>query len=204
MKVWSSAALLAWVAIAGCAGPAAPSVIPNVSPSTSIGSPSARPSSGSDAPSASPAAHAIVGEWVATHDCARIVAMLKDAGLDALVGEQIYGNGLAPEAGFDPADPCVGATPREHSHFFTAAGVFGSKDFNGEQVDDGSYKVEGDRLTINGTPFQFEIEGDQLRLEPLVAVDTSTCTTFECEFAAVWRLMVAMPGTTWTRGTVSP
>ena len=73
----------------------------------------------------------------------RIVTMLTDAGLDEFLGDAVYGNGLVP--GVDPstatsrtrAKPCDGAVQRAHSHFFTADGQFGSKDFNGQQVDDG-------------------------------------------------------------------
>jgi hypothetical protein len=37
---------------------------------------------------------------------------------------------------------CAGAVPaREHSHFFTSGGQFGSLDETGGQVDDGDYKV---------------------------------------------------------------
>ena len=43
--------------------------------------------------------------------------------------------------------------------------------------------------------------GDELTFQP-PNVDISGCTTKECRFTATWVLMVAMPGTTWTRGEI--
>lgn len=132
--------------------------------------------------------------------------MLNDAGLDEFALESVWGNGLIPgvttEAGIkDPSKPCDDAVQRKHSHFFTADGQFGSKDFDGNQVDDGTYTVDGDVLTIADGRFHFTIDGDKLTLQP-EPVDISGCTTKECRFLAAWVLMVAMPGTTWTRGTI--
>jgi len=77
-----------------------------------------------------------------------------------------------------------------------------SKDFHGQRVDDGSYTLEGDDfIVINGKRFKYQIDGDELSLEP-EPVDISKCTTKECRFDATWVLMVAMPGTTWTRGEI--
>jgi hypothetical protein len=165
---------------------------------------SALPSEAS--PQATPAA--IVGEWVGLHECQRIVSMLKDAGLDDFIAEQVNGNGLIPGVDaesdtLDPSSPCAEAVPRKHSHFFTADGRFGSKDNDGSPVDDGRYTLEGeDVVIINGTPFQYAIDGDELTLDP-PDIDISDCTTNECRFLAVWVRMVAMPGTTWTRGRVT-
>lgn len=158
-------------------------------------------------PSASAALPAIVGEWVGTHDCMRIVQLLTDAGLDEFLGDAIYGNELVP--GVDPgtatvtdAPPCANAVPRAHSHFFLADGRFGSKDYNGDFVDSGMYTLEGDDIVvINDQRFRYRIDGDELTLEP-PAVDISGCTDKECRFMATWVLMVAMPGTTWTRGRI--
>ena len=202
MRLLTSVVLLVGI-VAGCGGAQAQSPSPSVR-GPSLSTPAASAEAGSSASSA----HAIVGEWVGAHDCARIVAMLHDAGLDPFIAEQIYGNGLVPgvssEAGLHCNDPCAGAVPRAHSHFFTADGSFGSKDFNGEQVDSGTYEVRGNTVVLNGaTAIGFEIDGDELRLTP-PTVDTSACTTDECRFGAAWVLMVAMPGTAWTRGAISP
>lgn len=142
----------------------------------------------------------IVGEWLGLHDCQRIVPMLRDAGLDEFVADTVVGNGLVPgiteNADLDLDDPCAGAVPRSHSHFFTEAGAFGSRDHGGAQVDDGSYRVEGDTLWINDAEFGYSVVGDALVLEPRLATD---CGTQECRFGNGWRLMVSMPGTTWMR-----
>ncbi len=133
--------------------------------------------------------------------------MLEGAGLHEFIAEQVYGNELVPgvtEASQlkDPAHPCAVrccASTRTTSR----PGEFGSKDFHGQQVDDGEYKLEGaDGIVINDMRFKYEIHGDELSLEP-ERVDISTCTTEECRFGATWVLMVAMPGTVWKRGRIS-
>ncbi len=192
------------VALAGCGGsaPSGGSAAPTSAVSSTVASPVAATSSPSTA-----ALPAIVGEWVGVHDCERITTLLGEAGLDEFLLEAVYGNGLVPGATTeadlkDPTQPCLGAVQRAHSHFFTAGGGFGSRDFNGQQVDDGGYKIEGDdMIDINGSKFRFHIDGDELTLEP-EPVDISGCTTKDCRFEASWVLMVAMPGTTWTRGTI--
>jgi hypothetical protein len=203
MRRWKYAALVALaIVLGGCSGSTASA--PSASP-TALASPAA--SASAAAVSASSAQPAIVGEWVGFHDCERIVAMLRDAGLEEFMADAVYGNELVPgdpqASGLkDPTHPCDGAVRRAHSHFFTAAGEFGSKDFRGQRVDDGTYTLEGtDGIVINGKRFKYEINGDQLSLEP-EPVDVSACTTKECRFDATWVLMVAMPGTTWTRGEI--
>ena len=196
--------------VAACGGPT-----PSATQSAPIASASpivtASPSTAATgSPSAAAQASPIVGEWVGTHDCGRILKILTDSGLEEFLGDAIYGNGLVPGVDpstttvEDPAHVCDDAVPRAHSHFFTAGGQFGSKDFNGQQVDDGSYRLEGDDvIVINDQPFHYTINGDELTLEP-PTVDISTCTTKECRFTATWVLMVSMPGTTWTRGEIPP
>ena len=201
-----SALLATMLVVGGCTSGAAPtsedmaSTSASPQPSTTQ-APTATTSEASPPP-------AIVGEWVGVHDCNRIVTMLKDAGLDDdYIAEQVNGNGLVPGVDaesdtLDPSSPCAEAVPRAHSHFFTADGFFGSKDFTGEQVDDGGWRLEGDDvLVINGTPFRYRIDGDELTLEP-PEIDMSNCGVPDCEFLATWVRMVAMPGTTWTRGTI--
>ena len=188
--------------VAGCAGPTSTTSDAPPVPSQTAAEPSLQAPS-TTAPSAS-AASDLVGEWVGTHDCDQIVAMLNEAGLQEFTLEQVWGNGLVPgvdtEAEIeDPDHPCVGAVPREHSHFFTEDGGFGSRDFDGSQVDDGAYEiVEPGVVEINGSRFGYVVEGDTLTLEPL-PVDVSGCTTKECRFPAAWVLMVALPGSTWMR-----
>jgi hypothetical protein len=207
--VVSAAIVVVMALVAACGGGASSTPAPSAAPTVAGSTPSATPPSA--APSASTAAGAnaaIVGEWVGMHDCERIVSMLKAAKLDEFVAEAVVGNGLIPgvftESELkDPAHPCDEAVQQRHSHFFTAAGVFGSKDFHAQQVDDGTWKIEGDKLVINDQAFGYAIDGDQLTLTP-PTVDISTCSTKECRSTAVWVLMVAMPGTTWTKGIITP
>ena len=214
MKSWflaATGALAISLALTGCAGGGASTLAPSSVAPASVAPASVAPSTPSPSAEASPsAANAIVGEWVGVHDCERIVAMLGDASLDEFLADAVYGNELVPGVDprtatlKDPSRPCDGAVERQHSHFFTAAGEFGSKDFRGQRVDEGTYTLEGnDGIVINGAHFTYEVQGDELSLEP-EPVDVSTCTTKDCRFGATWVLMVAMPGTTWTRGEISP
>ena len=195
-----AAVLLTVVACGGAPTSPAPAVSPAGEPSPTVEpSLTAEPTS-----SASDEVPAIVGEWVGIHDCQRILTILTDAKLLEFLAdplEQLVPGDPNVAAG-DPATACDGAVQRLHSHFFTAAGEFGSKDFHGQRVDDGSYTLEGeDRIVINGQTFKYEIDGDALSLEP-EPVDVSSCTTKECRFTATWVLMVAMPGMTWKRGEI--
>jgi len=204
----AAVAVIAVIA-AACSGSAAsspPSSAPSIAVSKPSAAPSAAPISTGSAPAGSNAA--IVGEWVGVHDCEHIVAMLKAAKQDEFVLSELAGSGLLPGVDTpsqikDPAHPCVGAVQQRHSHFFTKDGQFGSKDFHASQVDDGTWKIEGDKLVINDQPFGFAISGDQLTLTP-PKIDTSKCTDKACRFMAAWVLMVAMPGQTWTRGIITP
>jgi hypothetical protein len=196
---WLAVSLVVLFALAACSGGAVSTPVPTSTPEPASPSPSASPSPAAGDP--------IVGEWVGVHDCASIVSMFHEAGLDEFTLETVYGNGLVPgvttEAGpKDPTKPCDGAVERKHSHFFTADGAFGSKDFNGQTVDGGTYSLEGDgAIVINSMPFHYQVDGDTLTLQP-DPVDISACTQKECRFYAAWVLMVALPGTTWTRGEI--
>jgi hypothetical protein len=142
----------------------------------------------------------IVGEWLGLQDCERIVPMFRDAGLDEFVLDAVVGNALIPGVSdpttVDPSEPCIDAVPRSHSHFFTASGEFGSRDYTGSQVDDGPYSVDGDTLTINDATFRYSVRGDALTMEPQLTAD---CATQECRGDNSWRLMVSMPGMIWVR-----
>jgi hypothetical protein len=122
--------------VAGCSSPVA---TPNAPGSSVIGTAEA-PSVASGAPPAATAA--IVGSWHRAQTCAEMLAAFQRAGLAEshvtwLTGN-FFGGGPAPTSG----DVCAGARgPLEHSHFFTAAGGFGSRDEHGRQVDSGDYEV---------------------------------------------------------------
>jgi hypothetical protein len=188
------------IVLAACQG-SPPATNPSDSTGPSVG---ARTTNG---PSASPTLppSPIVGEWVATEQCQRIADMLAEAGFDEFIAEQIYEfvPGADSPEDVDLADPCPHAVPLQHSHFFTAAGRFGSRDYAGRQVDDGTFEVRGSTLVINAAAFTFEINADMLRMQP-EPIDVSGCTTRECRFQGAWVLMVSMPGTEWVRGTIAP
>ncbi len=162
-------------------------------------------SGGSGAPSrsaasASTAVPELVGEWQRTQKCSELVKILTNAGMQGAILEMIAGDGFIPgvsEPGQikDPAHPCRGAPPRKHSHFFTADGQFGSKDANGEQVDDGTYRLVGDDTVVIGdVTFHYVISGhDMLALDPVIPDCAPNC------FEARWSVAVAYPGYTWHR-----
>ena len=141
----------------------------------------------------------LVGEWARTLRCPDLVAAYGDAGLQDYVRDMVWGSFFWPqiptigEFVFDPKDPCRGARPRLHSHFFTATGAFGSRDENGQQVDDGTYDIVRDnRVVINDVTFRYHIDGDTIAFDPMTP-DCSPC------FAAAWSIAVASPGGKWQR-----
>lgn len=153
---------------------------------------------------AAPPQPALVGSWLGAHNCQRIADVLGAAGMESQVLPNIVENGLLPgvtdpDEVPDPADPCDGSIEVAHSHFFTAGGLFGSRDQHGQQVDDGSWSlVDENTFAINGTNlFDFVIEGDELRMKPASVGSCPADSTAWCPEA--WKLMVAMPGLAWTR-----
>ena len=166
-----------------------PTPVASSSPSSTVGS----------SPTAPPE---LVGVWLGVHDCQRIMDILTNAGMPEQGLLNVADSGTLPgvttvDAIPDPENPCVGAVDVEHSHFFTASGLFGSRDANGQQVDDGNWEiVDADTFEINGTPFDFEVDGDELRMD---AVDVGTCPDPDAWCPEAWKLMVAMPGMAWKR-----
>jgi hypothetical protein len=152
--------------------------------------------------SAEAPAEPLVGEWRRTTICAELVQALERAGLQKLAVEAVAGNGFVPgvttlEQLADPARPCEGAVPRKHSHFFTEDGRFGSRDWSGEQVDDGTYEVIDDRTFVISkefpdVTFHYRIHGDTITFDPVIP---DGCSTFRC----MWSVSVAYPGKMWTR-----
>jgi hypothetical protein len=148
-------------------------------------------------------AEAIVGTWERENTCQEVVSALRDAGLDRWVLESVAGNGFVPGVTqpaqiADPNDPCDGAVPREHSHFFTEDGAFGSLDWNGDPVDDGTYEIPEDGALVISkefpdVTFHYAINGDTIMFEPGIPACSPDC------FEAAWSVMVALPGKTWKR-----
>lgn len=145
----------------------------------------------------------LIGTWERETRCEEAVSMLTEAGLEEWVLEVVVGEGFVPgvrkpDQLADPAHPCKGAVPREHSHFFTEDGRFGSLDWNGDTVDDGTYEiVDGDTFVVSkefpDVTFSFAVDGDTIRFEPEIPKCSPDC------FEALWSVMVAYPGEEWHR-----
>jgi hypothetical protein len=122
------------------------------------------------------------------------VHAIEQVGLGQLAAESVVGQGFIPGVDEvselkDPRHPCKHAVTQLHYHFFTSDGFFGSLDQNLEQVDDGTYTLDGDTLFIGEAAFRYRIQGDQiLRLFPqLPSVD------------AEWMVAVSYNGKPWHR-----
>lgn len=170
----------------------------NVVPSTTT----ATPGTTAPSPTGTPVTP-LVGEWSRVTTCTEFVKAQEEAGFEEFVLEGVAGNGFIPgvrnaDQLADPAHPCEGAVPREHSHFFTEGATFGSYDWNGNQVDDGSYEIVDPRtFVIGNTTFHFKIiGGDRIQFDPVIPDE---CSTKRCRGAASWSVAVAYPGETWQR-----
>jgi hypothetical protein len=145
----------------------------------------------------------IVGNWQRVTTCDERVAALEDAGLGKFAVEHAAGEGwipgvTSPEQIKDPEHPCKGAIPLKHGHFFTENGLFGSTDDQGDQVDDGTYRVlDEDTIVVEkefgNVTFNYQIQDDgTLLLDPVMP----NCTKNGC-FAAQWAVAVSYPGLPW-------
>ena len=141
-----------------------------------------------------------MGEWKRVTTCEQRIAALTAADLEEFAAEHAAGEGwlpgiTSPEQIEDPTNPCKGAVPLEHRHFFTAGGLFGSRIADGEQVDDGTYQYSGDgSITVDKefgeVTFGYQIQEDgTLLLDPVMP----ECAPEGC-FAAQWAVAVAYPG----------
>jgi hypothetical protein len=194
----SVVAVVALLAVAGCGSDSVPAVRHSGSPSPAA---SSQPSPSS--------ASGLVGEWERRTTCQQRVDALKDAGLGQFAAEHAAGEGwlpgvTSPDDIKDPEHPCRGAVPRKHTHFFTADGVFGSRDEDGDQVDDGTYTVIDEDTVVISKEFgditfnyRLEGDGDTLLLDPVLP----QCIKSGC-FAAQWAVAVAYPGLAWRRATL--
>ena len=200
--------LLASLVVVGCASSAPPSsevlTIGIVSPT-----PARNPSPPIDLATPSASGPSIVGEWHATLTCEVVVTALVDAGFAPSVPQFLIDGAFLPgvadvTAIKNPAKPCKGAVPRDHAHVFRSNGVFELLDWQGNQVDDGGYRIIGDGLlfigdgepTAQDVTFKFEVSGDALTLMPVIPPG---CSTDPCLGDARWAATVAMGGTHWHR-----
>jgi hypothetical protein len=177
------------------------------------------PASGtSHSPVSSPTGTAVaglVGRWERVVTCQELVSELDKAGLgpltpDAWLG-QTSSTGLKSFASGSPkptrAHPCTGALKREHSHFFSQSGQFGSLDWLDGQVDNGPYRIVNNNTVYIGNPptgaaFHYRIlPGDTLMLSPvLTKAMLRQALAHPHKFsAAFWATSVAYAGYAWKR-----
>jgi hypothetical protein len=167
----------------------------NAEPAEQLLSPSAL----STPPPPASATPPIVGEWQRLQKCSELVGNLQKARLKNWVLEFVAEDGWIPGVSKTkqikgPAHPCRGAVARNHSHFLTADGQFGSRDENGQQVDEDTYQpVDDDTISIGGVKFNYKISGDRLRLTPEIPACRPDC------WEAAWSVAVAFQGYDWQR-----
>lgn len=149
----------------------------------------------------------LVGRWQTVRTCQDIVGALQAAGLRSLAPGMVgdYFPNETPQHLAKKKNLCQGAKPQTHSHFFTADGAFGSVDQHGEQVDDGTYQVNGSTLKlgnsdVNGS-FRFRIQGKTLMLRPLLtpALKREALVDPLNFHPAGWMVAVALNGKPWNR-----
>jgi hypothetical protein len=147
----------------------------------------------------------LVGEWSRTTTCQQRSDALEAAGLGRFAAEHAAGEDWIPGVTSvdqleDPKHPCKGAVPLKHSHYFTPEGLFGSRNAEGEDVDDGTYELVGEDTVVvdkefGKITFHYRIEdGDTLYLDP----ELPACAKKGC-FDAQWAIAVSYPGLPWTR-----
>jgi hypothetical protein len=145
----------------------------------------------------------VLGTWTATTTCsAQYKALMSWPGLRKYALEMVAGNGFipgvqSPDQLKDRAHPCRGAVPRKHSHIFTKDGRFGSLDWNGQDVDDGTYTLKGANKIVIAkefppVTFTYKLQGKTIEFVPQIP---KGCSTFRC----AWSVSMAIPGTAWTR-----
>jgi hypothetical protein len=160
-------------------------------------------------PSEAPAPD-LVGTWTRTQSCEEQLADFRAKGLADAEGFQWVSSNWAPGAPSPTgSDYCAGATgPTTHSHFFTFEGGFGSRDQNGQQVDDGDYEVAAPGVVrfpsharefgYSGTiEVQFVVAGNEARFD--VAVPTNCIRDPHCTDAYGWALSAFFAGPPWMR-----
>ena len=87
--------------------------------------------------------------------------------------------------------------PRKHSHFFTKDRKFGSLDWKGRRVDDGTYRLVSNRTVVifkefPKVTFHYRIRGKTITFAPMTP---KGCSTFRC----AWAISMAYPGKGWQR-----
>ena len=121
---------------------------------------------------------------------------LGSARLDRFVGQMLTGQYRDASAGdIDrDRDPCRGARAFKHDHSFTETGEFASYDDTGQQVDEGTYTVKGNELTVSRPPIDvtvgFSVSGDTASFDAIIP---DTCETRRCRDAALLSIGTFFP-----------
>jgi hypothetical protein len=179
------------------------------SQSTAKTAPTPKPAS-STSSSPSPAQTGIVGKWERVVTCDELVAELSKAHLRPLAtqawsgqtsshGQSSYRPGSPKPT---PTHPCNGAIARTHSHFFNSSHTFGSLDWQGGQVDDGTYTATSKNVVIGKVTFNYRIvDGKTLYLTPvLTPAMIQQARSHPDNFSdAGWAVSVADAGHPWKR-----
>jgi hypothetical protein len=161
----SIASLLISVLVVGCGG----------SDSEPSGEPTTQPPA--TTPTTTAETTGLVGRWERVNKCPELIQAFEQAGLRKIAPQFVteyfpnaHPKELAPKLARKD-DPCEGARPFVHSHFFDDTGAFGSLTGELQQVDEGMYEIIDDRtfvLTNANVTFHYTIEGDQLLLTPVL------------------------------------
>ena len=150
----------------------------------------------------------LIGRWKRVNRCPQLLRALDQVGLRAIAPSVVgdYFPAENPMRLAEKDNPCEGAEPIVHYHFFDVAGAFGSLDENEDPVDDGSYEIIDDgRFRIGnsdfGVVFRYEIEGDTLSLAPvLTPAMKDEALAHPLQFSdAGWAVSVSYPGHEWKR-----
>ena len=147
----------------------------------------------------------LMGEWGRDTTCQQRLEALEAVGLGKFAAKHAASEGWIPGVTSikeidDPRHPCAGAVPVKHSHFFTPDGLFGSRDAEGTQVDDGTFEIQGSDTVVvkkefGDVTFRYAIsKDDMLTLSPVLPA----CAKKGC-FAAQWAVAMAYPGLPWSR-----
>ena len=197
--------LLATALVAACAANSSAGTTSGTSESPLTFSPSSS--------STSTPVEGLAGRWERMTTCQELVGNLRKAGLALLAPYAWLGQTSSTgESSFAPGSPeptlghpCTGALARTHSHFFDESGQFGSLDWLGGRVDDGSYQIRN-TFSIDSVAFHYRIvNGDTLTLSPvltkaMVRQARGARRGNPVEFSAAgWAVSVAYAGYTWKR-----
>jgi hypothetical protein len=205
--------LLVVLSTAACGGASPSGAAPSSAPvpsSSNAASPPATAAIATSAPSPTAALpQDIIGTWTRTQSCKEELAAFEATGLAKAAGFEWVTANWVPGASPRSSGFCDGAIPpTTHSHFFTKDGGFGSRDANGEQVDDGDYAVSSPGVldfTSHASDFgytgqivvRYTITGGQATFD--VQVPSGCASDATCADAYGWALSAFFKGAPWTR-----